>query len=240
MKKLKVMIADDDLSSKSLLYSYLQFVPNYKVVGEVSNGEELIQRVMKEKPDIVLVDIDMPKLNGVDAAKACKRMFPALQVIFTTGYDEFAVEAFNLAAADYLVKPIEKVRFFIALEKAKLGLQLQKRIEERKIAAKLSIKSNHTFLYIAMEEILFVEKEGRKSRIHTVDDLIETIESLQEIERRLPKYFYRTHRSYVVNLRKIVKIESFGESYLAYFLDSNKTAHVSKLQINTVHRLIGN
>jgi len=240
MKKLNVIIADDDCSSKSLLSHYIKLLPDYQIAGEVSNGEELIQLVMKEKPEIILVDINMPIVNGVEAAKVCKQLHPFAQVIFTTGYNEFAVEAFNLAAVDYLVKPIERTRFFIALEKAKLGLQLQKRMEEKQyMASKLAIKSNQTFLYIAMDDILYVEKEGRKSLIHTVDDTVETIESLQEIEKRLPPTFYRTHRSYLVNLRKIVKIESFGETYLAYFGTTESIAHISKLQIHQVHRLLG-
>ena len=240
MKKLNVIIADDDCSSKSLLSHYIKLLPDYQIAGKVSNGEELIQMVMKEKPEIVLVDINMPIVNGVEAAKVCKQLNHSVQVIFTTGYDEFAVEAFNLAAVDYLVKPIEKTRFFIALEKAKLGLQLQKRIEEKQhISSKLAIKSNQTFLYIAIEDILYIEKNGRKSLIHTVNNTVETIESLQEIEKRLPQYFYRSHRSYLVNLRKIVKIESFGETYLAYFSSSESIAHISKLQIQQVHRLLG-
>ncbi|WP_312470555.1 LytTR family DNA-binding domain-containing protein [Neobacillus sp.] len=242
MTKLKVIIADDDLSSKSLLAHYIQLLPDYKVAGMVSNGEELIQVVMKEKPEIVLVDINMPKINGVEAAKACKKIVPSVQVIFTTGYAEFAVEAFNLAAVDYIVKPIEKIRLFIALEKAKVGLKLHRRMEERQINIipnKLAIKSNQTVLYLPLDEIFYVEKEGRKSIIQLEDDRVETMESLQEIEKRLPNYFYRTHRSYVVNLREIIKIESFGETYLAHFFNSNKVAHISKLQINKVHQLMG-
>ncbi|MFF2447149.1 LytR/AlgR family response regulator transcription factor [Neobacillus sp. NPDC058068] len=242
MKNLKVIIVDDDLSSKTLLGHYIQLFPGYVLAGEASSGEELIELVNKKKPDIVLVDINMPGINGIEAAQLCKKMVPALQVIFTTGYDEFAVEAFNLSAVDYIVKPIEKVRLLIALEKAKIGLQLHKRLEAKQGAAalnKLTIKSNQAFLYLAMDDIVYVEKEGRKSIIHLEAEQVETADSLQDIAKRLPKYFYRTHRSYLVNLRKIVKIEAYGETYLAHFADSEKIAHISKLQIQTVNRLMG-
>ncbi len=239
---LKVVIADDDLSSKTLLTHYIELLPEYEVTGEAANGEELIQLVKQERPQIVLVDINMPGVNGVDAAKTCKTLDPCLQVIFTTGYDEFAVEAFNLAAVDYIVKPIAKVRLFIALEKAKVALQVQKRMaakQRSQLLTKLAIKSNLTVVYVNIDDILYVEKEGRKSIIYLEQERIETMDSLQEIEKRLPPTFYRTHRSYVVNLRKIVKIDSFGETYLAHFAHSSRKAHISKLQINTVYQLMG-
>lgn len=237
-----MIIADDDLSSQMLLAHFVQLLPEYRVAGEVSNGEELIELVMKEKPEIILVDISMPGLNGVEAAKACKEMFPSLQVIFTTGYDDFAVEAFTISAVDYIVKPIERIRLFIALEKAKLALELQKKVIKKpifKVSNKLSIKSGNTFLYILVDDILYVEKEGRKSIIHTKNDRLETVEPLQEIEKRLTHSFYKTHRSYLVNLRKIVKIESYGETYMAKFLHTDKAAYISKLKINEVHKKMG-
>ncbi|WP_066070650.1 LytR/AlgR family response regulator transcription factor [Neobacillus soli] len=242
MKNLNVMIADDDLSSKILLGHYIHLFPGYRLLAEASSGEELLKLVRKKQPDIVLVDIHMPGINGIEAAQLCKEVVPSLQVIFTTGSDEFAVEAFNLSVVDYIVKPIEKVRLLIALEKAKIGLQLHKRLEAKQGAPalnKLAIKSNQAFLYLAMEDIVFVEKERRKSMIHLEAEQVESSDSLQDIAKRLPNYFYRAHRSYVVNLRKIVKIEAFGETYLAHFAHSEKTAHISKLQIQAVHRLIG-
>jgi two-component system, LytTR family, response regulator len=241
MNELKVVIADDDLPSKTLLSHFVQMLPEYKVVGEASDGEELIQLVMKENPDIVLVDIIMPGPNGVKAAKICKELNPSLQVIFTSGYDEYGVEAFNISAVDYIVKPIEKVRLFVALQKAKQLLQMYERAETKSVgSSKLSLKSNNTFVYIDMEDILFIEKEGRKSIVHTELEQFETMESLHEIEERLPKSFFKTHRSYLVNLKRIVQIESFGETYLAKFSNPQKKAYISKLKINEVYRIMTN
>lgn len=237
MNPLKVIIADDDQSSKLLLAQLIELLPEYQIIGEASNGDELVQLVMKEKPEIILVDINMPGLNGIEAVKICKMMEPAVQVIFTTGYQEFAVEAFNLSAADYLVKPIEKVRFFLALQKAKLALQFHKREDTPK--NKLVIKSQNSFVYLDVLEILFIEKDGRKTVLHTENDVYETLESLQEMEERLPNYFFKTHRSFLVNLRKINQIEAVGETYIARFPAKEKQAYISKLKIHDVHRLMG-
>lgn len=240
MEELKVVIADDDLSSRTLLSYFIELLSEYKIVGQALNGKELIEVVMKEKPAIVLVDIQMPLLNGVEAAKICKERLPSLQVIFTTGSEDFAVEAFNISAIDYIVKPIEKVRLFIALEKAKQTLRLQARTENKPVIKnKLAIKSNQATLYLTIEDILYIEKEGRKSILHTEEDRYESLDSLQELEDRLPDFFFKTHRSYLVNLRKIIKIKSLGETYIAEFAVPEKLAYISKLKIQEVHRLMG-
>ncbi|WP_044748262.1 LytR/AlgR family response regulator transcription factor [Bacillus alveayuensis] len=241
METLTVLVADDDAVSRSLLCHFIRLLPQYKVIGEAASGEEFIQLVLREKPDIVLVDIHMPDSNGLEAVKSCKEMYPALQVIFTTGYDEFAVEAFNISAVDYIVKPVERTRLFNALEKARSFIRLSREAEYFSTAGKnkkLIIKSQNTFLFIPMKEILFIEKEGRKTVIHTCDERYETNETLQELSTKLDDYFYKTHRSFLVNLKKVVKIESAGETFLAHFPNSNKVAHVSKLKINKVQEKI--
>lgn len=238
MEGIRVIVADDDQSSKILLRNFVELLSEYKVVGDAANGKELIQLVKQEKPHIVLMDIQMPGINGVEAAKLCKEWFPSLQIIFTTGSDEFAVEAFNISATDYVVKPIEMGRLFAALEKAKQSLQLNGE-KDSLTKNKLTIKSNNAFFYILIDDILYIEKVGRKSVIHTENNQYETLESLQEIEERLPSHFYKTHRSYLVNLRKIVKIESVGETYAAYFEKPDIKAFISKLKINEVHRYMG-
>ncbi|MED1440223.1 LytTR family DNA-binding domain-containing protein [Aeribacillus composti] len=241
MEKYKLIIADDDHPSRLILSHFIQLFPQYEIVCEAADGEELIQRFTKKIPDIVLVDVDMPKINGMEAMKICKEIHPSLQVIFTTGYDEFAVEAFNLSATDYIVKPIERTRLFTALEKAKKAIEIEKKLLNKhpfKEIKKLSIKSNQTFHYISSDDILFIEKNGRKTVFHTAEHQHETNESLQEIEGKLPCNFYKTHRSYIVNLKKIIKIEPQGETYAAHFSGSDKVAYISKLKIQEVHGLL--
>ncbi|MGG0719996.1 LytTR family DNA-binding domain-containing protein [Robertmurraya massiliosenegalensis] len=242
MDRIKVIIADDDQPSRTILSHFARLSPEYEVVSEVSNGEELIESVVKEKPDIALVDINMPGINGFEAVKIFKKVLPTIQVIFTTGHDEFAVAAFNISAVDYIVKPIERTRLFMALEKAKKLLKMQQSIGNQSTKTssnKLSIKSNGTFLYLSIDEIFYIEKEGRKTLIHVRNSIFETSDSLQEIENKLPEYFYKTHRSYLVNLKKIIKIEPFGETYLARFSGTDKVAYISKLKVQEVYGLLG-
>lgn len=118
----------------------------------------------------------------MQAFKICRRFLPSLQIIFTTGYDEFAVEAFDVAAVDYVVKPTEKTRLFVALEKARQAVQRKDKFgkkAENAIAKKLLIKFKNKYIYLPVEDIFYIEKEGRKSILHTVAGQYETTESLQ-------------------------------------------------------------
>ncbi|MHC0038882.1 LytR/AlgR family response regulator transcription factor [Pseudoneobacillus sp. C159] len=239
MEKLTVILAEDDDSSRLLLSKFIEALPEFEVIGEASTGEELVDLVMIKHPDLALVDIHMPVINGVEAVRVCKKIFPSLQVIFTTGSVDFAVDAFNVSAVDYLVKPIERLRLYVALEKAKKSIRLEHNIS-KKVLSKLTIKSNNAFIYLDIEDILFIEKEGRKCMIHTVDNQFVTTQTLQELIEQLPGYFYKSHRSYIINIRKVEKIAPFGETYLAYFASEKKVAHISKLKINDVHQLLGN
>ncbi|RDI40018.1 LytR/AlgR family response regulator transcription factor [Falsibacillus pallidus] len=241
MELLKVVIADDDKSSRTLLTHFIQPMPHLELVGEAESSDELILKVVQLKPDILLADIDMPGVNGLEAVKTCKTIFPHLQVIFTTGYEEFAVEAFRISAVDYVVKPIEQNRLNEAIEKAGKNIhRLQTHpadIEEKK-ADMLSVKQQNEYFFLKMDDILFLEKEGRKTIIHTRKERIETTEPLHEMEEHLPSYFSKTHRSYIVNLSQVFMIEASGETFLAHFKDSEKKAYISKLKIHEIQGIL--
>jgi two-component system, LytTR family, response regulator len=238
MEKLTVVLAEDDDSSRLLLSKFIGGLPEFKVIGEASTGEELVDLVMMKQPDIALVDIHMPVINGVEAVRKCREISPHLQVIFTTGSVDFAVDAFNVSAVDYVVKPIERTRLYIALEKAKKSIQMENHLRSESLN-KFTIKSNNAFIYLDVQDILFIEKEGRKCIIHTTDNQFDTTQTLQELEEQLPNHFYKSHRSYIINIRKIEKIAPFGETYLAYFASEKKVAHISKLKIHDVQQLLG-
>ncbi|MGP3561230.1 LytR/AlgR family response regulator transcription factor [Geobacillus sp. BK01] len=240
MEDLKIVIADDDASSRTILRHFICQFPHYHVVAETASGEELLRLVLQEQPDIVLVDISMPGLDGMEAVKICKQLLPSVQVIFITGYDEFAVEAFEVSATDYIVKPIERTRLFYALEKARKLIDMAKQCAApaKQPNKRLGIRSKNAIVLLPMEDILFVEKESRKTVIHTVNEQYETTETLNEIEKELDDDFFKTHRSYIINLKKVVKITQVGETYLAHFLNSEKVAYISKLKFHEVQRKI--
>lgn len=232
---MKVLIADDDAASRKLLRYFIGSLPHYKIVGEATNGEELIKYVTKEKPDVALVDIGMPLLNGMEAVKACKELFPALQVIFITGHDDYALEAFSVRAVDYILKPIERNRLYSALERAAQAGHL-KADKEQSVKKNLMIKQQKNILFIPLDEIIFIERIDRKSVIHTKNNNFETNEALASLEGALDSRFIASHRSYIINVGLLTKIEAAGQMYKAYFQDYNNTARVSKHKIDELQR----
>jgi two-component system, LytTR family, response regulator len=225
---MRVLIAEDNAPSRKLLKHLIKPLENYQIVGEAVNGEDLINKVMTEKPDLVIVDINMPLLNGMEAVKSCKKMIPSLQVIFTTGHDEYALEAFDVNAIDYIVKPIERDRLYAALERA--ATLSHPPVDKQQPAMKkdLMVKHHNQFSFIPLDEIIFIERAERKVVIHTIGQKIELNEALTNLEDILDSRFAASHRSYIINLQHLKRIESAGQSYKAYFKNYEETAKVSR------------
>lgn len=240
MEQIRVVIADDDQASRKILKGFVKLMTQFQVIDLVADGQELLTSVLAKHPDLALVDISMPGINGLEAIKKIRQTNPDLQVIFTTGHDTFALEAFEVSAIDYIVKPIEKNRLLAALEKAAKAIRLNRMIigasnQDKKIA----VKTSNEIHFISVREVIFVEKVDRKTVIHSYQEDYESNESLSEWEEKL-NGFYKTHRSFLVNLKLVDKIESSGETYLLHFKDYNKHAYVSKQKINHVLQLITN
>ncbi|WP_339147528.1 MULTISPECIES: LytTR family DNA-binding domain-containing protein [unclassified Sutcliffiella] len=239
MKPINVVIVDDNQDSLEILEFFIGELKEFIIVDTCRTGEELIDSVMKNEVDLVIADINMPGKNGMVAIKECLEFSPSLKFIFVTGYNEFAVEAFAISAVDYIVKPIEKIRLYKALERAKTQL-ISERVEsgEKSSNKRLSVRSNSSFYYIPFEDIIFIEKSGKKCIIYTTSQAVETYENISDIFEQLDQTFYRTHRSYIVNLRMISHITPKNETYFAYFSNLEKYAHISKLKINEVQELL--
>ncbi|PLR96750.1 LytR/AlgR family response regulator transcription factor [Bacillus sp. T33-2] len=227
---MKVLIAEDDLSSRKLLKYFIQSLPNYEIVAEATDGEELIQKIVTEKPDLALVDIGLPMLNGMDAIKSCIDFHPGLQVIFITGSDDYALEAFEVRALDYILKPIERNRLYSALDRA---AQAFNRTADKVTAPKkdLMIRHQHSIIFVPFNDILFIERFDRKSVVHTWHKLFETNETLANLDNLLDSRFMASHRSYIINMDHLIIIEACGQSYRAHFNGYDKTAKVSRQKL---------
>jgi two-component system, LytTR family, response regulator len=226
MKPIELIIADDNQQSRTILRRFIEMNNNFKIVEEAKDGIELVDKILSKKPKLVLVDINMPKLDGLKAIKACLQSDPSLQFIFITGYDEFAVEAFSMSALDYIVKPVEVERLYAALEKMKMI-----EIDNKERIKRLPIKYRKSTYYIPLNEILFIEKQGRKSIVHTKEKMVETYETLGHLSESLDDSFFQSHRSNIINLKEVAEIKSSGETYLVYFSDYSKPAYISKQKL---------
>ena len=233
----KVLLADDHQDSLEVVEAFIREHPNFEVIATCNDGEELVSKIAIFKPDIVITDVKMPKLNGVEAIKKAMQFHEKLKVIFVTGYDEFAVEAFNLEAVDYIVKPVELTRLYAALEKAQTDNRL-KVLTTMNSRRKLPFKFNGSMFFIPYDDIFFIEKTGKKCLIHTKEGTFETYERISVLARLLDKSFFLSHRSNIVNLDNILYIKPKNETFLAYFRNFDKHAHISKLKIKEIETLL--
>jgi two-component system, LytTR family, response regulator len=240
MNPIKIILADDHEDSIEIMEYFIRDLSDFEIVGSCHNGDKLVEEVMLKKPDLVLTDINMPMKNGMQAIKECLSFSPDMKFIFITGYDEYAVKAFEIAAVDYIVKPLEKIRLYQALVKAKAIIsfeQSEPQMEEFNMNI-LPLKDQHSIQFIPLTNIYFIEKAGKKCLVYTKTGIYETSETMAKILTRLDASFFQSHRSYIINLNEISQITPQNETFIVYFKDCDKQASISKLKINEVRERI--
>jgi DNA-binding LytR/AlgR family response regulator len=204
MPELTSLIVDDEPIARSIIESYIDQLSNWaKPVSCKSALEALDKLNAGMKPDVIFLDINMPVLSGVDFFKSLKD--PPL-VVFTTAYSEFAIEAFELNAADYLVKPISFTRFLKTAQRIQNHFSPEKEIAVSKTSKRdfIFVKHNGKMQRIDFASILFAEAKGDYIDINTGSNHYLVLMSMKELEEWIPSEdFRRVHRSFIVNLRHI-------------------------------------
>lgn len=215
---LHVLVVDDEFHARKLLSEYVSKLPFLTLTGMASNVFEAMTLLQKEKVDILLLDIQMPEITGLEFARRLKNP-PA--IIFTTAYSEYAVESYELDVVDYLLKPIAFPRFLQAINKVTdrrgnkeaapmpptptvpVSLPAEKPEDDS-----LIVKSGSKVYRINHKELLFVEGQREYVTFHTTAQRITTLFSLRELEERLPSdRFIRIHKSYIIALNHIEVID---------------------------------
>ncbi|WP_089919750.1 LytR/AlgR family response regulator transcription factor [Chitinophaga rupis] len=203
---MKCLIVDDEPIARKILENYCAFLPEIEVLASCSNALEAKRVIQNKLPDLIFLDINMPVLDGLSFMKTLAK--PPL-VVFTTAYKEFAHEAFDLAACDYLLKPFSLERFIIAVDKAREKLEPKNKVTEAVPAENFTyLKSEGKIYKINFEEILFAEAWGNSVKIVTNNGVIKPAITFTALEELLPKpLFIRLHRSFIINKNKIGHIE---------------------------------
>ncbi|MCH2196547.1 response regulator transcription factor [Kordia sp.] len=201
---LKAIIIDDEPKAIDLLENYCERIPTIQCMKSFRNPIEALQYIDKQQPDVVFLDINMPNLSGIQAAKIIPTK---THIIFTTAYAEYAVESYELNASDYLLKPITFQRFVKAIDK----LKPHAITKETSSAKKIIIKSGYQTFQIAPNTILFLKKEGNYMTYQTTSKKILARESIAEALKKLPENFIQVHKSYIVRLESI---ELFDQNHV--------------------------
>lgn len=204
----KCLIVDDEPIARQIIELYCSHLADVAVVASCGNAFEAKLKLQQEPIDFLLLDINMPILDGISFLKTLRH---PPQIIFTTAYKEFALDAFDLAACDYLLKPFSLERFLIAVDKVKerlrpVGNVVTKEVETETEAFTF-IRSEGKIYKILFADLLYVEARGNQIKVVTDKNSLLSTMTFSAFEALLPKSFLRLHRSFIVNKAKISHIE---------------------------------
>lgn len=210
---LKVLVVDDEYHTRKLLSEYISKLSFLEIAGSSFNIFEAMNVIREEKIDILLLDIQMPEISGLDFARSLK---DPPSIIFTTAYSKYAVESYELNVVDYLLKPIAFPRFLQAINKV---IEKRNRMNifpstpiyspaEGIVDNSIAVKSGHRYYKINYAELLFIEGQMEYVTFHTAKEKIMVLASLKSLEERLPaNQFIRIHKSYIVSVKHLKLID---------------------------------
>jgi two-component system response regulator AlgR len=209
---MRVLIADDEAPARERLRSLLTEIPDIEVVGEAVNGEQALRLTVDAAPDVVLLDIRMPGMDGIEAARQINSLVEPPAVIFTTAYDEYAVTAFDTNAVGYLLKPIRKEKLADALGRAgrltRPQMQtLASNVEPQPKRTHIAARHREGLRLIPVEDVIYFFAEQKYTTVKHVkgEDLIE--DSLRSLEEEFDPVFVRIHRNALVSVRYLEGID---------------------------------
>ena len=238
MNKIKVLIIDDEQLARDLLKSYLNKYSRLEIVGECSNGFEGVLAIQELKPDLVFLDIQMPKITGFEMLEL---LTDPPVIIFSTAYEEFAIRAFEANAVDYLLKPYPLERVQVAVEKAFKQIQSgtgnkeelenlsQTHDEKSGLLTRIVVKSGSKIKIIPVETIDYLESEDDFVMIYCKEGHFLNQKTMKYFENHLdPKKFIRIHRSCLVNSSQIAEIQQYGKESWMLLTKNGAKLKISK------------
>ena len=250
---IKVMLIDDEPEIRRLLHKMVEKQPDYQVVSECGDFAGAVADFARYRPDVVFVDIDLNGEDGMNCARVLTELDPKLKVIFATAHSEYMANAFEIYAFDYLVKPFNMERLARTLERirgtlSESGTSIGKTEESDatdKIArsdfykGKLLIKGKEQTYLLDVNEILFIERTDGSTNIVTTGEQYRTSASLSDMEEKLdPDRFMRSHKSYIINLSQITRIEPYGRwTYVVRFRNCEMSALATARKYEEIKRL---
>lgn len=221
MNTLRCIVVDDEPLARDLIVSYISKTPFLELIAACGSAAEASACITDSKPDIVFLDIQMPGMTGIELA----RFIPTETItIFITAYDHYAIEGIKANAVDYLLKPVSYTDFLTSAQRA-MTIHEQ-RTSHTPVADEqthIIVRSDYKLIQLPVKDILFIEGVKDYVKIYTSADNMQkpviTLMNMKSLEQKLPSYFMRVHRSYIVNLNNINAIERgsrivFGEHYI--------------------------
>jgi two-component system response regulator AlgR len=241
---INVLIVDDETPARNRLRDLLAEIPQVRVTGEARNGEEAITLAMEHNPQVVLLDIRMPGVDGIEAAEHLQKMTPPPAIIFTTAYDTYAMQAFDMNAIDYLLKPIRQERLQAAINKARALLPAQiaalKPLQPQR--THFSIVERGRVILVPVADVIFLRAELKYITVRTKEREYLMEDSLTGIEQEFGPRFLRLHRNCLVAQDSILGYEKRHEAggdthWVALLREIPDTIAVSRRQHHVLRSL---
>lgn len=246
---MKVILIDDEPLARSIIKEYLQFYPDITIAEECNNGFEGIKAIQQHQPDIIFLDIQMPKINGFEMLELIES---PPSIIFTTAFEEYAIKAFEAHAVDYLLKPFNKQRFDKALQKwmqqhATKNTSHQQTQQVLETASASPMQSNRVVVkdggkikIIPVNQIQYLEAADDYVKIHTANGAFLKNKTMAHFEKLLlPEQFIRIHRSYIVNIQLISRIDPYEKDGHLVLLSTGNRLPVSKTGYARLKEILG-
>ncbi len=229
------IIVDDEEPAREDLGWFVKQFSSMKIAASFADGHEALAFLGKHEVDVVFLDIDMPKMDGMTLCKTLRGMRRLPAVVFVTAYREYAVEAFELEAFDYLLKPFREDRIACLLSR------LESSASPSACVGTVAIPRNDSMVVVPALSIVFCEAQGHELRIVVKQEEYRMSSSISDFHRKLPAdRFFRCHRSFLVNLSRIAEIlPCFDQTYMLKLQDREERIPVSRRQAAEFRRLMG-
>lgn len=238
MIKIRTLIIDDEHLARQIIRNYLETDESIELIGECSNGFEGFKQINELQPDLVFLDVKMPKLTGFEMLELLEA--PPV-IVFSTAYDEYAIKAFEQNAVDYLLKPYSKERFAEALKKVKEKLKSKTPVKEAmqnvivqhqdkaEVLTRVAVRSGSKIHIVAIDKIKYLEAQDDYVKLYTQEGNFLKQHTMRYYEGHLPNQdFLRIHRSYIVRIKEISRVELMGKDAHVVLLKDGTQLNVSR------------
>lgn len=238
---MNVVIVDDEPPARVRLKRMIEGLPGWSVVAEAGNGREALGQIEKLTPDVVLLDVRMPGIDGLETARHLAEWGQPPAVIFTTAYDDYALEAFDAEAVDYLLKPVRLGRLEDALKKAKRINRVQasalalNKGKDANVRTHISARHRGGLTLIPLDEILYFRADSKYIEVRHLNGEVLIDETLKALEEEFSDRFIRVHRNAIVQSRWVNGIDREGN---ISFREIDDTVEVSRANLAQVKRIL--
>ncbi len=252
--KIRTLIVDDEAPARSRLRQLLKDEPDFEIIGECSNGRQAVAAIEQQRPDLVFLDVQMPRLNGLEVCQAAAAAGPMPRIVFVTAYNQYALQAFEVHAIDYLLKPFDRERFQKTLQHAREQIQrgqpgplndqvlelLRASMDGAQKPDRLAFRIDGRVIFIRSEDIEWLEADGNYVQLHTAGASYQLRDTLTSLEAQLPSNrFLRISRSHIVNLDRVREIQPLFYGDHVVILHDDTRLNLSRNYRDRLERILG-